>query len=359
MAELTMLQTLRTALLFPVLAVLSPAQGIATFPSDHAPLANGQGWDGQFPYSFGVSRIIVLYETWDLAVPGGHQITRIGFRSEPGMLSYGRSLFLEVRMGRTTRDTADLITSSFDANYLGPPTTVFGPAMFTLPDLNNVLNPNPSGQYVWLDLTTPYTFDANVNLLVEWRVAANSNGGASFTYALDGAAFVSPITSGPPGCQHSGGQIPVLASLPTKVGGTWANTLSAAPANQLAFLLVNVGTPLLSPFSLAPFGVQAACTGQVTPSGLFSLSAVSSPYGSNYWYVPVPNDRTLNDLILSSQVFCLDFFSPGAFVVSNGEQVQIGIDPAMSLLVAQGSSAAAMPTSVYGHYGIVTLFDYN
>ena len=74
--------------------------------------------------------------------------------------------------------------------------------------------------------------------------------------------------------------------------------------------------------------------------------------------VPIPNERVFNNLVLSTQAFCLDFFSPGNLVVSNGDQVQIGIDPAMSLLWSTGSATAAAG-SVYANWGAITLFAHN
>lgn len=355
---MNLLRTLPVLLLAP-LFLPSGANAQAFFPSDHAAVPNGTGSQNWFPYSYGVSRMMALYESWDLNVPAGHQITRIGFRADGTTIAYGRSLQLEVRMGRTDRTHANVL-ANFDNNYAGAPTTVFGPALFAMPDLNNVLNPNPAGGVIWLTLTTPFTFDPTQNLLVEWRVYANNNGGAAFSYTLDSATFLSPIVSGPLGCQHSGNQVPDLESRPTKVGSTWYNDLYQAPASQPLIYFINVGIPLSAPFSLAPLfpGIPAACTGQVSPVALFSLGGMSGPSGYAVFSVPIPNNRLLNDLILSSQVFCFDFFSPGGLVVSNGDQMQVGIDPAMSVIWHQGSATNATG-NVYQNYGVVTLFDHN
>lgn len=341
------------------LCLAIPAQTPATFPSDHATIPNGQYSDTIFPYQYGVSRMMAVYESWDLNVPTGHQITRIGFRADGTTIAYGKSLQLEVRMGQTTRTAANL-TNNFDNNWFAPPATVFGPALYAMPDLNNVLNPNPSGNIIWLTLTTPYTFDPTRNLLVEWRIYANNNGGASFSYPLDRAGFNSPVISGPVGCQHSGNQIPDLASRPTKVGGTWHVDLNHAPANQPVILFLNVGVPLAAPFSLAPLfaGIGPSCLGQISPVALFSLTGISGSNGYELFSVPIPNDRLLNDLTLSSQAFCFDFFAPGGLVVSNGDQMQIGIDPAMTILYHQGSATNATG-SLWPNFGAVTLFDYN
>lgn len=335
------------------------AQGTATFPSDHAAVPDGFSSQNWFPYSSGVSRMMALYESWDITVPAGRQITRIGFRANGTQIAYGRSLQLEVRMGQTQED-ADSMLTNYDANYLGSPTTVFGPALFTMPDLNNVLNPNPEDPYIWLTLTTPYTFDPSENLLVEWRVIANNNGGASFSYPLDRCQFLSPNIQGPDGCAHSGNEIPELDSRPTRVGQTWYCDLRDAPASQLAGWFINLGQPLQAPYAMQPFfpAINPLCMGQVSLVNLFSVAATTNASGNYTFSVPIPNDRLFNDLTISSQCVCFDFFAPGGVVVSNGDQMQIGIDPAMSILWNQ-SSATAPTGNAYRNWGVVTLFDHN
>jgi len=182
------------SLLLSALASTLCAQ-VATFPSDHAPVPDGASSQYWLPFSYGVSRMQTVYEAWDLRIPAGRQITRVGFRAEPNILSTGYALQLEVRMGRTT-GTAQSLDPTFDNNWSAPPTTVFGPAIFQLPDLNNPQRPNPDAPNVWLNLTTPYTWNPSENLLIEWRVLANSNGSAGFTYWLDSPGFLSAVNSG-------------------------------------------------------------------------------------------------------------------------------------------------------------------
>lgn len=344
--------------LLPTLALVSGllAQNVATFPSDHATIPVGYAAQYSLPYSSGVSRVMAVYEAWDLTVPNGHQITRIGFRAHGTTVALGKSLQLEVRMGTTLQTAASMVTN-FDTNYIGTPTTVFGPALFTLPDLNTGLNPT---QVVWLNLTTPFTYDATKNLVVEWRITANSNAGASFNYALDRARFESPITSGAPGCMHSGNQAPRLLSRSTKIGTTWYNDLTNAPANQIAVLFLNLGAPLQPQYSLAPFipGIAPSCQGQLAMQGLFTVATTANSTGSHTFAVAIPNQRGFNDLRISSQTVCFDFFSPGGVVVSNADQIQIGIDPAMTVLWNQGSATAATG-SAYQNYGMLTMFGYN
>lgn len=334
-----------------------PAQGTAVFPSDHATIANGFSSTNNLPYAYGISRVMAIYESWDLTVPAGRPITRIGFRQKGTQLSYGKSLQLQVLMGPTEKTAADAV-SNFDNNYFAPPTSVFGPALYTLPDLGNVLSPNPAGNMVWLTLTTPYVPVAGKNLAVEFRILANNNGGASFTYTLDRAGSVSPIITGAVGCPHSGNQIATLESRATKVGGTWYCDLARAPASQLAIWFIGFG-PLQPQFPLAPLfpGIGPTCQSQLPLNALFSVTATTNTSGTHTFSVPIPNDRAFNDLTISSQVACFDFFTPGGVAVSNADQMQVGIDPAMTILYNQ-SSATAATGSLWRNHGLITFFDW-
>lgn len=337
------------------MAAALPSQGTAVFPSDHAAVVNGDSYTDWFPYAYGVSRVMAIYEAWDLTVPAGRQITRIGFRQEDTWFSAGKLLQIQVLMGPTDK-TAEDADSTYANNYFAAPTSVFGPGVFALPDLGNPANPNPDGNMVWLSLTTPYTPVAGKNLLVEFRVLGNNAGGAAFPYYLDVAGFESPIVSGPAGCAHSGNQVPQLSSRETRAGGYWYCDLAGAPANQLAVWCINLG-PLQTPFPLQNLvpGIGAACNGQISLGGVITVAAITSGAGSNTFYLSLPNDRYLNDMILSSQAACLDFFSPGGVVVSNGDQLQVGIDPAMTVIYSQGSATAASGW-VWPHHGAVTSF---
>ena len=157
------------------------AQTTYTFPSDHAAIPNGTGYAPNFPYAYGVSRMQAEYDAWDLVIPANTSISRIGFRQDGTNASTGHALHLEVLMGYTSNNAANL-SGTYASNYAGTMTSVFGPALFTLPTLTSV-----GGATVWLNLTTPFVYNppANQNLLVEWRVAANNNGNAAFTYYHD------------------------------------------------------------------------------------------------------------------------------------------------------------------------------
>lgn len=339
------------------LAAAAPAQ-VVTFPSDHAAVPNGHSSQNWFPYSCGNGRFQAIYDAWDLRVPAGRQITRIGFRAEPSVLSFGRPLYLQVRMGQSHQGSGWL-DSTFDNNWFGAPSTVFGPAWFQLPDLNNPSNPNPGGAVVWLDLTTPYTYDPSRNLLVEWRVFDNSNGGFSFSYDLDVAGPLSPTVTGPAGCPHSGNAVPVLSSGPAVLGHYWPATMSQAPASQFVALLVALPATLTAPYPLQTLlpGIAPACQGQVPLGNVISVSGFTDPSGWTQFTMGLPYLPGFRGLPVAAQAACLDLSSPGMVVVSNGEQVQLGAYAAMATVYNCWDPNAAWGT-LHGT-GAITLFGHN
>lgn len=324
------------------------AQSIV-FPSTHATIANGASSIDWFPLSSGISRQQIIYEAWDLNIPVNTPITRIGFRHDPSYSSVARQVQMEVRVG-TTAATSATIGSNFDNNFVGTPTTVFPTGLYTLPAFTT----QTGGQF-WINFTTPYTYTGG-NLLVEFRVYANNNGNQSFSYGIDRALYVSPVTSGVAGCQHSGNQTPTLQHYPTAIGANWQMALNSAPANTPIALFVAGGQPMSAPYSLANIGLQPSCFGQLPLTGLTSFGGVTGGSGNASWNIPVPNNLALNNFVVSAQVVAIDFFSPGTLVVSNASQVQFGVNPPASIVYSTGS-ATATTGSVYGNYCPVTFFN--
>ncbi len=167
--------------------------------------------------------------------------------------------------------------------------------------------------------------------------SANSIGGQSFSYPLDRATFDSPVVTGTGGCPHSGGPVPSLESRHSKIGGTWYLDLTQAPAGQPVIQFLNVGLPLSTPFPLDVVfpGVQPSCQINLSGQSLFSVASMTTAQGTKTFTLAIPYTLAWNDLVLSSQAFCFDFFAPGGLVTSNGDQMQLGVDPAMSLLNAK------------------------
>lgn len=333
-------------------ALLSTASAVAqsvVFPSTMTNVATGSSYIGSFPFSNGISRMMAVYDDWDLNLAPNTPITRIGFRQDSTQASVSRLVQLEVRMG-TTNNTSATLATNYDSNYAGTPAVVYPQALFTLPALTSS-TPN---SMVWVNLTTPYTYPGG-NLLVEFRVFGNNNGNQSFYYPLDLTGFVSTVTAGSLGCLHSGGQRPVLTSQPTQIGSNWSLYLSNAPANTALALLIAPDQQMPAPYSLSFLGLDPTCLGQM-PASFASFSGTTTAGGSANWSLLVPNNLAFNNFFMTSQVVAFDFFVPGNLVTSNADQVQFGVTPPESLLISQGSATAATG-SVYANYGVVTFFN--
>ena len=251
-------------------------------------------------------------------------------------------------MGYTT-NSATAPSNTFDANYDGASTTVFGPALFQLPNLRDAANPLPNGQF-FVNLTTPFVYQpAGRNLVVEYRVLGNSGGGTSFNYRLDRADFFSPVQAGPAGCAHSGGGTTTLRATPVRVGSSTTLTGATGPANTAGVLAIAVGSELVPSYPLDALfvGIAPTCRGQMAQFDLVLATVTTSSSGSFSLAYTVPNVPALNDLWLSHQALLLDAFAPGGVVVSNGVQVQIGIRPRTTVIAAQGP-----PTVVTGSLNV-------
>lgn len=334
------------------------AQTTSIFPAEYTAVAEGPFNSPNLPLAFGTSRVQIVYDQQDLTVPAGASITHLGFRQDATLttLDSGRALQLEVRMGYTSNN-ANSPSTTFDSNFDGAPVTVFGPALFQLPNLRDAANPLPNGQF-FLPLTTPFVYaPAGRNLVVEYRVFGNSGGGTSWNYRLDRADFHSPVLAGPAGCPHSGGPTPTLTATPVRVGATLSLTGASGPANSFALLVVNAGSRLAAPYPLDFVfpGIAAACTGQMAPGNFATLGAGTSTSGGFTFSYAIPNNAALNDLWLSHQTVLLDAFAPGGVAVSNGLEVQVGIKPRSSIVAAQGVPTMATGT-LNANYAPVAFF---
>ncbi len=336
-------------------------QTVAIFPDEYAAVSEGPLNSPNLPLANGTSRVQCLYEAIDLQVPSGNQITKVGFRQDATMttLDTGRSVQLEIRMGYSTL-TAATMGTNFDTNYAAPPVTVFGPATVVLPNLHDTANPLVNGMF-FITLTTPFTYlPAGQNFVVEYRCFGNSGGGTAWNYRLDRADYYSPVIYGPAGCPHSGGGTPNLTVAPTRPGLTYTNTMSMGPANSVGVLAINLGVPLLPPYSLTAVfaGINPACTGQVSPIGLATLSGTSGATGTASWSFVIPNNNAFADYTISSQVLFLDFFSPGGLVVSNGAQVLTGANPRSSIVRASGAPTTVTVGTKSANYCPVAFFEH-
>lgn len=337
------------------------AQSIAIFPDEYAAVAEGPFNSPNYPLAFGTSRVQVLYDAVDLAIPSGRTITRLGFRQDATLatLDTGRTLQLEVRMGWSANTPTTMVTN-FDNNYAAPPVTVFGPAAFVLPNLRDGANPLPNGQ-LFLNLTTPFLYaPAGQNLVVEYRIFGTSGGGGSFNYRLDRADYYSPRTYGPAGCPHSGSGVPNLTFGAVRPGLNFTANLATGPGNSPGILALNVGVGIVPPYALTGVfgGINPVCTGQVSPIGLATLNGVTSSGGADSWSFLVPNNPVFADYLISGQALFLDFFAPGGLVVSNGAQVLTGAQPRTAIVAAAGAPTAVTTGSKSNNYCPVAFFEH-
>lgn len=352
--------TLRSILPFALLSTLAIAQTVAIFPDEYVAVPEGPLNSANLPLALGTSRVQVLYDAVDLAIPSGHSITRLGFRQDATLttLDTGRTLQLEVRMGFSNNTVAGMVTT-FDNNYAAPPVTVFGPASFVLPNLRDAANPLPNGQ-LFLDLTTPFVYAPapGQNLVVEYRVFGTSGGGSSFNYRLDRADYYSPRTYGPAGCQHSGGGTPNLTLAGTRPGLNFTATMATGPANTVGVLAVVAGQPLVPAYPLTAVfsGISPTCTGQMYPLDLVLLNGASSASGGATWSFAIPNQPQFADFTLSCQALFLDFFAPGGIVVSNGAEVLTGAAPRTAIVSVAGAPTVVTAGSKSNNYCPVAFF---
>jgi hypothetical protein len=250
--------------------------------------------------------------------------------------------------------------TNFDNNYESPPVTVFGPALFVLPDLRDTAAPLTNGEF-YINLTTPFSYVPNGrNLVVEYRVFGTSGGGSSFNYRLDRADYVSTVTYGGAGCQHAGGGPPTMTLNPTRPGLSFVASVGSGPANAPAFLIVALGSGIVTPYSLDPVfsGISPFCEGQINPVGIAILSGATSSSGSDSWQFPIPNSNQWGKYLISSQAVFLDFFSPGQVVVSNGGHVLTGIRPRTAIVAANGAPTVVTTGSKSTFYAPVALFEH-
>lgn len=348
-------------LLVPALLCAAATAQSAIFPPDYGGIADGPYNSANLPLAYGTSRVQFVYDTVSMTVPVGHQITSLGFREDTQVttINNGRALQLEVRIGYTTYTAAN-IPGTFDTNFAASPTTVFGPALFTLPNLRDPNAPLTNGRF---DVPiTPFTFSppAGQNLLVEYRVFGTSLGGAPFTYYLDRADYVSPVVLGAPGCAHVAGTASINLT-PTRPGEYFSCQLSTAPAVSPCVLAITVGEELVAPYPLTAVfpGIAAACTGQLSPLTLTTLGGTTTGSGTGGWSFYIPNNVVFSGLPIAAQGLFLDFFSPGGLVVSNGAQVTLGTNPRATAVYANAPPTTATNGGILRNYCPVTFFGHN
>ncbi len=336
------------------------SQNYTVFPSDHTGVGPnltlpGASYVASNPYWYGVARQMMFYDHWDLHIPNGRSISRIGFPRDPGLSSTGYGILLKVQMGQSTLSLAN-VSTTFATNFTTTPTNVFANAtgaakIFTLPNLGT-----PGVDTVWLPLDAPFTFNASQSLVVDFQVSANQNGNNAFNYYLDSAGVLSADTSIGQACMTSGGATPRLTSSSTYVGGNWALAISSAPSTTPMILFVGVA-PQNPGIALDIIGMTG-CLLSVDPQ--WTGGYVSNSGGYYNWNFPVPNNRALFGGRLYSQVAMLDVFANSfGWITSNGDDLQLGIQPQATLIYGGQGNAQATTGNLATNFGLITIFDHN
>jgi len=332
-----------------VAATSLTAQNVATFPSAAAG-AEGGTYERRFPFGNGVSRVMAIYDNWDLTIPNGSSITAVGFRQELGRASAARAVQLEVYMGPAAHPAASA-TGTFANNFpaASPPVQVFGPSIVNLPALDAAAT---TATEVFVTLATPHIYDASQPLLVEFRILANNNANGTFDYYLDESTYYSAVSQFGQGCTSSAGQVPALTFNPSYIGGNFTATLRNAPASSFIYLNLDVAPTPAVPGG--PFGAPG-CTLYVPPV-LIETRQAGSTSGSATFTLPVPLDPSYYNFDVYGQCLIADLFANNlGFVSSNAAQITIGARASMASITGTGNATA--PTGSRRVYdGAVTLF---
>jgi len=342
---------LAASLSFVALSAPALSQQTAIFPSAVAG-TSGSTYETRFPWANGVSRMMAVYDNWDLTVPNGSTITAIGFRQELGRTSPATGVQLEVYMGPAATDSTSA-SSTFDNNYQSgvTPTLVFPRAIVNLPAGDSSAT---TPLDVMIPLTTPYVYDASQGLVVEFRVYANSNANQAFTYFVDRSTYISATSTFGQGCPSSAGTTPSMTFSSSYIGGNLRANLSQAPASSFVYL--NLNTVQSQPLLGGPFGAPG-CTLYVPPV-LVETQQAGSTSGSATFNIPIPFDPSYYGLEVFGQCLIADLFANNlGFVASNAAQIRIGARGPMTTITSQGS-ATTTAGSVSRYRGVVTLFDY-
>jgi hypothetical protein len=347
----------RLALPLLLLAAASSlsAQTTSIFPTDHGAI-EGPSSAG-LPFGDGIARRQFVYLAGFVGVPHGAQITRIGFRPDALATDTGRRVQFQIQMGHGTQ-TLFTVSSLFAQNYSSAPTVVFARRIVQLPNLV-AAPPGPSNDKVWIQLDTPFTYDASQNLVVDFSISAIDNGNQAFPYRMDLPTWVADRSSFGTGCVQSDGRTPEITTQNGYVAGPWTVTLSRALPNSVYSLHVGAGTsswlgiPL--PFPLDNLGAPG-CSLLVEFPVVISRPTGSS--GVDTLSANIPNDTVFYGLRFYAQALIFDLFANNLGVVtSNGASTTIGALPQVVMVEAPGNANATAGGANY-YRAPVTFFEH-
>ncbi|MEZ5966104.1 MAG: hypothetical protein R3F56_19870 [Planctomycetota bacterium] len=332
------------------------AQTVKVFPFDHVNLEGSSSITSR-PLSAGVSRVMLIYSKWRLGIANGGQISRVGFRPDMLGTGTGHQVQMEIWMGHSD-NLGTGVSTTFDNNYLAPAVRVYDRQIFSLPTVPSVsTGPNPNT--IWIPLDRTFAYDNTHNLVVEYRIFANSNGNAAFTYRLDVGSFVSDTTTFGTACQTSSNRSPAITTQPVQAGGSMGLSLTNGPASSSGVLLIGSsnstwnGVPL--PLGLDSFGATG-CTLQVAIDANVTISTNTG--GALSVSLPVPGVLALYGRTLYFQAALGDLFANSAgFVTSASASTTIGVSPQATMLAATGSTTATIGSRT-NSTGLISLFEY-
>ncbi len=350
------MKNLRLVPLAVTLASALAAQSVAIFPRDHQ-TREGSTSSTSWPFSNGVLRAQMIYSNWRFDVPNGARIQRVGVRPDLSGTGAGKIVQLELLMGHgQTIGTA--VSTTFASNYILPASVVYTPKQLSLPTIGAAAS-GPQTTYVWVPLDTPFPYDATKNLIVEYRVTANNNGNAAFSYRSDVATYVSTTTTYGAACATSGARLPTVSAGAALVGSNWTISIANGPSSTAGVLFLGASNTSYGAIPL-PFGLDflGAPGCQLHTSIEATLPATTGTSGSGSVTIPVPSLPPLTGTTFYVQAALADLFANSlGLVTSRSASASIGINPLATLVAATGN-AGATTGSRTASFGLVSVFEY-
>lgn len=339
------------------LAAASPflSAQVAVFPSDHTAV-EGSSSETRFPFSAGVARYQAIYSNWDLKVPNGAQIRKIGVRADAATASVGHQIQVEVTMAQTTN--YDNPSRTFATNHEANSVVVFSKKIVALPPIAKHTGSGPSPTTVMLTLDTPYTYDASKHLVVDYRVYGNDNGNQAWAYAIDRASFYSERETFGQSCDTSGAKTPEHTVSGAELGGSWTISLTKGLPNADGALMLGISNSSWNgatlPISLGFLGATN-CSLWIGP--VVSVPVRLNSGGNLSVTLRPPFELSFYGGKVYTQIAFADLFAPGSIVTTNGAAATLGVAPQMKVLTAN-NNADATTGSLSNSPGYVSVFEY-
>lgn len=328
---------------------------VAVVPSDHTTI-EGSSNDNRFPFSAGVARFQAIYSNWDVKIPNGAQIKKIGVRADAATASAGHQIQVEVTMAMTTNYGNP--SRTFATNHEVNPVVVFAKKIVALPPIAKHTGSGASPATVMLTLDTPYTYDASKHLVVDYRVYGNDNGNQPWAYTIDRASFYSERETFGQSCNTSGALTPVHSVSGAELGGGWTMSLTKGLPNADGALMLGVSNTTwngaMLPISLGFLGA-ANCSLWIGP--IVTVPIRLSAAGNFSATLRPPFDLSFYGGKVYTQIVFADLFAPGSIVSTNGAAATLGVAPQMKVVTAT-NNADATTGSVSISPGYVSVFEF-